>query len=36
MKDVQLRLGHTRLGTTLDTDTNATDKMANDNVDIFK
>lgn len=36
MKDVQLRLGHTRLATTMDTYTHATDKMAEQSVEIFE
>ncbi|HHY26445.1 MAG TPA: site-specific integrase [Desulfitobacterium dehalogenans] len=36
MKDVQKRLGHTRLSTTMDTYTHPTEKMANDTVEIFE
>ncbi|MCO1604388.1 tyrosine-type recombinase/integrase [Desulfosporosinus nitroreducens] len=36
MKDVQKRLGHTRLSTTMDTYTHPTEKMADDTVAIFE
>ncbi len=36
IKDVQMRLGHSRIKTTLDTYTHATEKMANNTVDIFE
>lgn len=36
MKDVQKRLGHSRLTTTMDTYTHATEKMSKDTVDIFE
>lgn len=36
MKDVQKRLGHTRLSTTMDTYTHVTEKMENDTVEIFE
>ncbi len=36
MKDVQERLGHSRLATTMDTYTHATDKMSKNTVDIFE
>jgi len=36
IKDVQARLGHTRISTTMDTYTHNTDKMANKSVDIFE
>lgn len=35
-KDVQARLGHSRISTTLDTYTKSTEKMANNTVDIFE
>lgn len=36
MKDVQERLGHSRLATTMDTYTHVTEKMSNDTVEIFE
>lgn len=36
MKDVQERLGHSRLSTTMDTYSHVTDKMKRDTVDIFE
>lgn len=36
MKDVQKRLGHSRLATTMDTYSHATEKMSKDTVDIFE
>jgi integrase len=36
MKDVQKRLGHSRLATTMDTYTHATEKMSKNTVDIFE
>lgn len=36
IKDVQTRLGHSEISTTLDTYTHATEKMANQTVDIFE
>lgn len=36
MKDVQERLGHSRLSTTMDTYTHVTEKMKRDTVDIFE
>ena len=36
MKDVQIRLGHSRLATTMDTYTHATEKMSKQTVDIFE
>ncbi|MCT4686600.1 site-specific integrase [Vallitalea sp.] len=36
MKDVQERLGHSRLATTMDTYTHATDSMSKNTVDIFE
>jgi len=36
MKDVQERLGHSRLATTMDTYTHLTEKMSKDTVDIFE
>lgn len=36
MKDVQERLGHSRLATTMDTYTHVTEKMSNDTVAIFE
>lgn len=36
MKDVQKRLGHSRLSTTMDTYVKATEKMARDTVEIFE
>lgn len=36
MKDVQERLGHSRLSTTMDTYVHVTDKMQNNTVDIFE
>ena len=35
-KDVQKRLGHSRLATTMDTYTHATEKMSKNTVDIFE
>lgn len=36
VKDVQARLGHSRIATTLDTYTHQTDKMKQESVDIFE
>lgn len=36
IKDVQTRLGHTKIGTTLDTYTHSTEKAAKQSVDIFE
>jgi len=36
IKDVQLRLGHANIETTLDTYTHATEKMAEQSVEIFE
>lgn len=36
MKDVQKRLGHSRLSTTMDTYTHVTEKMSKNTVDIFE
>lgn len=36
MKDVQLRLGHSKLSTTMDTYTHVTDKMSSETVEIFE
>jgi integrase len=36
MKDVQTRLGHSRLATTMDTYSHVTEKMSRDTVDIFE
>ena len=36
IKDVQARLGHSRISTTLDTYTHQTDKMKQDSVNIFE
>jgi site-specific recombinase XerD len=36
IKDVQNRLGHARIQTTLDTYTHATENMAEQSVDIFE
>ena len=36
MKDVQVRLGHSKLSTTMDTYTHATDNMSTETVEIFE
>lgn len=36
MKDVQLRLGHSKLATTMDTYAHVTEKMSKNTVDIFE
>jgi ATP-dependent helicase/nuclease subunit A len=36
LKDVQTRLGHSKLSTTMDTYAHATKKMSTDSVDIFE
>ena len=36
IKDIQQRLGHSKLATTMDTYSHVTDKMNNDTVNIFE
>ena len=36
MKDIQERLGHSRIAITMDTYSHVTDKMRNETVDIFE